>query len=129
MIKGLKVVMIIWSMIVILFGLGFLFAPGKFCSMSGFENPAPYVPFFLALLGMGYIVVGFFVIVAARNPLKHIMWVQMAIVWTPLDAVVALFYIVKGNVSFSQAGAAPILHGILTVALLIFYPWRKMSAD
>lgn len=129
MIKGLKVVMIVWSVIVILFGLGFVFAPGQICSTLGFENPAPYVPYFLALLGIGYIVVGFFVIVAVRNPLKHIMWVQMAIAWTILDAVVALSYMIKGNVSFSQAGMVPILNGVLAVAFLIFYPWHKASAD
>jgi hypothetical protein len=129
MIKGLKVVMIVWSVIAILFGLGFVFAPGQLCSMFGFENPAPYVPYFLALLGIAYIVVGFFVIVAVRNPLKHIMWVQLAIAWSILDAVSALSYMIKGNVSFSQAGMVPILNGVLTVAFLIFYPWHKASAD
>ena len=129
MIKGLKVVMIVWSVIAILFGLGFVFAPGKLCSMFGFENPAPYVPYFLAFLGIAYIVVGFFVIVAARNLLKHVIWVQLAIVWSILDAVSALFYMTKGNVTFSQAGMVPILDGVLAVALLIFYPWHKLPED
>jgi hypothetical protein len=84
MVKGLKVAMAVWAVVGILFGLGFVLAPEQLCSMFGFEKPPTYVPYFLALLGIAYIIAGVFVIIAARDPLKHIMWIQLAIVWSLL---------------------------------------------
>jgi hypothetical protein len=125
MIKGLKVVMIVWAVVGILFGLGFVFAPNQLGSMFGFEKGPAYVPYFLALLGIAYIVGGVFVIIVARDPLKNIMWVQLAIAWSLLDAIAALCFIIRGNVNFSQAGMVPIIDVIFVVAFLVFYPWRK----
>jgi energy-converting hydrogenase Eha subunit C len=125
MIKGLTVVMIVWAVIGILFGLGFVFAPDQLCSMFSFEKGPAYVPYFLALVGIAYIVAGIFVIIATRDPLKHIMWVQLAIAWSLLDALAALYFIIRGNVNFSQAGMVPIMDVVFVVAFLVFYPWRK----
>jgi energy-converting hydrogenase Eha subunit C len=125
MIKGLTVVMIVWAVVGILFGLGFVFAPDQLCSMFGFERGPAYVPYFLALVGIAYIVAGAFVIIAARDPLRHIMWVQLAMVWSLLDAIAALYFIIRGNVNFSQAGMVPIIDVIFVVAFLALYPWRK----
>ena len=126
--KGLKVLMVVWAVVGILFGLGFVFASEQLCSMFGFEKPSAYVPYFLALLGVAYIVAGVFVIIASRDPLKHIMWIQLAIVWSLLDALAALYFIVRGNVTFSQAGMVPIMDVIFFVAFLVLYPWGKTQA-
>ena len=93
--------------------------------MFGFENPPAYVPYFLALLGIAYILAGVFVAIGVRDPVKHIMWVQLVIAWSLLDALAALYFIIRGNVNFSQAGMVPILDGIFVVAFFILYPWRK----
>lgn len=123
--KGLTVVMIVWGVVGILFGLGFVLAPEQLCSMFGFEQAPTYVPYFLGLLGIAYILGGVFVIIAVRDPLKHIMWVQWAIAWSLFDALSALYFIIRGNVNFSQAGMVPIMDVIFVVAFLVFYPWRK----
>jgi hypothetical protein len=125
MIKGLTVVMIVWAVVGILFGLGFVFAPTQICSMIGFEKGPAYMPYFLAFVGISWMLAGVFVIIAARDPLKHIMWVQLAIVWSLLDALAALYFIIRGNVNFSQAGMGLILDIVFVVAFLVFYPWRK----
>jgi hypothetical protein len=127
MVKGLKVVMVIWAIVVILFAIGFILAPGQLCTMFGFMQPPAYVPYFLTLLGIGYLLAGIFIIIAVRDPLKHIMWVQLAIVWSLLDALAALIFIIRGNVNFSQAGMVIIMDGVFTVAFLLFYPWRKAT--
>jgi energy-converting hydrogenase Eha subunit C len=125
MIKGLKVVMIVWGVVGALFGLGFVFAPEQLCSILGYEKGPAYVPYLMALVGIACFVGSLFVIIAARDPLKHIMWVQLAIVWSLLNGIAGLYFIVKGNVNFSQAGMGPIMDVVFIVAFLIFYPWRK----
>jgi len=45
----------------------------------GFEAGPTYLPFYLALLGNAFFISSIFMIIASLDPIKHIMWVQMAI--------------------------------------------------
>ena len=125
MIKGLKIAMIAWAVIGILFGLGFLLAPNQLVAGFGVSLALSYVQYFLTLLGNVYIMTGIFVILAARDPLKQILWLQFAIASSLLDMIAALVFIIRGNLTFSQAGITLILNIFLLVAFLIFYPWHK----
>lgn len=117
--------MIVFGVVSILLGLGFVFAPEKLLSGFGLEQAPASVPYFLALLGNAYIACGFFFIVAARDPLKHIIWAQLGIAWSLLDAIGTLYFLIRGNVNLSQVGVVPILDIIFVAAFLISYPWRK----
>jgi uncharacterized membrane protein YozB (DUF420 family) len=66
-----------------------------------------------------------FFILAARDPLKHIMWVQLAIIWSIFDLIADLYFIIRGDITFRMAGSALIGGVIFLVAFLILYPWRK----
>jgi hypothetical protein len=93
--------------------------------LAGLEKGPAYLPYFLMLIGNAWIGCSVFVIIAARDPLKHIMWVQAAIVWSLLDLITAAYCIIRGIVPFSQAGLVLIINIIFIVAFLILYPWRK----
>ena len=126
--KGLQITLIAWAAIGILFGLEFLFAPGLLFSAGSLQKMPGAVTFFLALLGNMYIITSVFVLLATRDPLKHILWVQMAMAGSLLDLLAALYFIIRGFVPFSQAGITVILNVILLAAFLAFYPWRKTPA-
>ena len=123
MIKGLKVAMILWSAIGILAALGYIIVPQQM--LAGFQNGPSYLPYFLMLIGNAWIVCSVFVIIAARDPLKNIMWLQAAIAWSLLDLITAAYFIIRGIVPFNQAGIVLIINIIFIVAFLILYPWRK----
>jgi hypothetical protein len=124
MIRGLKVAMIIWAAIAILIGLAYIFIPRQLGEMGGFEKAPVWVEYILALLGVCYIAAGSFIIVAARDPLKHIMWVQFAIAVAILNVVVEASSMSRGLVTFSQEGMPLIINAVFAVALLALYPWR-----
>ena len=124
MIKALKVAMIAWSVIAILVGLAYIFIPKQLGQMGNFEKGPAWVKYILALLGICYIAAGAFVIRAARDPLKHIMWVQFAIAVAILTVVVAASSMGRGLVTFSQEGMPLIFNAVFAVALLALYPWR-----
>jgi hypothetical protein len=71
------------------------------------------------------IIAGVFVVIAARDPLKHILWLQLAMVWSFLDLLATLYILLRGVVTFSQAGFVVIINVILLVAFLALYPWHK----
>jgi hypothetical protein len=128
MLKGLKVVMIIWSVVAIIMGLVYIFFPNQLNEMGGYEGSdlATYV---LALLGICYISAGAFVIIAARDPLKHIMWVQFAIAVAFLTVAVAGSSMGRGLVTFSQEGIPLIFNAVFAVLFLALYPYRKVKGS
>ena len=124
MIRGLKIALIAWGAIGILMGLAFIFFPRELGDMVGYEEGPAYVPYFLASLGGAFIAASVFFIVAARDPLKHILWVKFAILWSSLGVVLGLYSIIRDYVNFSQAGMGLIIDAVFTVAFLALYPWR-----
>lgn len=124
MIRGLKVAMIVWGVIGILFGLAFIFVPRQLGAMLGYEEGPKYVPYFLASMGGGVISASVFLLVAARDPLRHINWVKFAILWSLLGAVLGLYSIIRGYVGFGQAGMGIILNAVFAAAFLALYPYR-----
>lgn len=127
MIRGLKVALILFGVISILSGLAHIIAPYQLASMIGFGEipdvcrPVAYV---MAMVGISFIAPGVWLIVAGRDPLRHITWVKFAILWCILAVVAGLYSIIQGVVSFNQVGMVIILDGVFAAAFLVFYPWR-----
>ncbi len=123
MIKALKVAMIVWGIIGILYGLAYILAPNQYGDMFGFEKGPEYVLGLIASLGGCFIAVSVFVIAAARDPLRNISWVKFAILFNLIGLVIGLYSIIRGYVDFAQAGVGIILYAIFAAAFLVFYPW------
>ena len=124
MIRGLRVVMTVWAALGIVLGLGLVFMPEQLGSMQGYARGPAYIPYFLALLGTAFIALGVFLIVAARDPLKNILWVRFAIVWAILAVIVEVSSVARGLVTFTQVGMGLIIDLAAAIALLALYPWR-----
>ena len=127
MIKALKVTMIVWGIMYILFGLAFIFVPTQLGDMFGYEKGPEYVHAMEVMLGMCFIAACVFVIAAARDPLRYISWVKFAILFTILMLVGDLYSIIRGYIDFSYAAMGITLNAIFAAALLAFYPWRAVK--
>ena len=124
MIRALKVTMIVWGIIGILFGLAYIFAPQELGDMFGYEPGPEYVAAILASFGGCFIAVSVFVIAAAQDPLRHISWVKFAILFSVLGLVTELYSVIRGYVDFGQVGMGIILYAVFAAAFLAFYPYR-----
>ena len=124
MIKALKVTMILYAAIGILFGLAYIFVPCQLGAMFGHEAGTASVAALAAALGVSFASACIFLIIAARDPLKHILWVKYAIVFAILMLAAELYSVIMGYLTLGQAGTAIIIHAIIAAALLAFYPWR-----
>ena len=124
MIKALKVTMIVYAVIGILFGLAYIFVPRQLGAMFGYEAGPASVSALAAALGVSFVSACIFLIIAARDPLKHILWVKYAIVFAILMFAAELYSLIIGYIDFSQAGIGIIIHAVFAAALLAFYPWR-----
>ncbi len=124
MMKALKVTMIVYAVIGILFGLAYIFIPRQLGAMLGHEAGPASVAAQGVVLGASFVAACIFLIIAARDPLKHILWVKYAIVFAILMLAAELYSFVIGYLDFSQAVIGIIIHAVFAAALLAFYPWR-----
>lgn len=122
--KALKLAMAVYGAGGTLFGLFYLFFPRQAAEMQGFQADSVYLVATKMALGASLVAVGIFVILAARDPIKHILWLKFAIVFAILFFTVALFSGLYLFADVSQALVGIVLHGVFTTALLAFYPWR-----
>ena len=128
MIKALKVTMIIWGTIAILAGLQYIIFPEQAAERAGFGQIADYVRWFNAFSGAIFISCGVWVIVASRDPIRHINWVKFEITKTLLVLAVTVYSIIQGYVHFSQIGPILVLFAVFAVAFLALYPWRVKAS-
>jgi hypothetical protein len=116
--------MIVWAAIGIIMGLALLFFPAQLSDSMGFGKLTDTSLYLGVNLGVLLIVTSVFIIVAARDPLKHIRWVQAATVMAILDAAIKAYSTMRGFVTFSHVEMGLIIDVIFAVALLALYPWR-----
>jgi hypothetical protein len=125
MLGALKVTLIVYGVVEIIFGLGFTFFMPEMGDMFGFEKGPDWALYVGALLGLTLIAVSIFLIAASRDPLGHIWWVKFGILWAITGVIAGLYSVIRGYADFGQAGMGIIWDAAVTAALLIFYPWRK----
>jgi len=127
MIRALKVALIVFGVIEILLGLSLVIMPNQAASMAGVSEVSGYLTYFMAQLGTCIIALSVFLIIAARDPLRHINWVKFAIVICILGAAAGLYAVVQGAVAFSQAGMQIIMDFVFAVVFLALYPYRAVK--
>jgi hypothetical protein len=59
---------------------------------------------------------------ASADPVRHLVWVQVGIARGALEFGVGIVYLLRGIVTFRQAGLGIILAGLFALAYLLFYP-------
>jgi hypothetical protein len=88
------------------------------------QEGGPTVAALSASYGFGLVAACIFLIIAARDPLKHILWVKYAIVFAILSLAAELYSVILGYITLGSGLTAIILHAVFAAGLLAFYPWR-----
>ena len=131
MLKALKVVLIIFGAISAVMGVLYIFAPGMLMGTMGLEveeMPDAYMPvlYTMAMVGISFIAGGVYLIVAGtRDILRHIYWVQFALLWAILAVAGAMYSVMMGYVTFDQVMMPVIIDGVFFILLMVFYPWGR----
>src|SRR2546426_225204 len=62
--------------------------------------------------------------VAAMDPIRHVVWVQVGIARGALECVLGAIYLARGIVTWQQAGFGIMIAALVTVAYIVLYPRR-----
>ena len=124
MILALKLALVIFGVVEIVFGILFSAFPENTASMAGVNEVSGYLKYTMASLGITLVIASVFIIMAAWNPLRHINWVKFTIVWCIFGALAGLASVIAGYVEFSHAGMQIIIDAAFAVIFLALYPYR-----
>ena len=109
---------------VVLFALGLLFivVPGQVGVAFQFRDLPPIVNYIISMWGCGLASLALGYAVAARDPLRHIAWVQAGIARGALECIVGVSYISRGVVTFQQGWFGIAVAAFIMLAYIVFYP-------
>ena len=120
----LKVVLIVYGVVLLLMGLGGIILPEQVSGMFGVEEINDNILYMTMAVSVFSLVSGIWIIVAARDMLRNIIWVKFAITLAGLSAVLLAYSSLRGYIDFIQVLPAIILWIIFIVLFLVFYPWK-----
>jgi peptidoglycan/LPS O-acetylase OafA/YrhL len=123
--KALKVVLIVYGAVLLLMGLVGIILPEQVSEMFGVEEVNDNIIYMAMAVSVFSLAAGIWILVAARDVLRNIIWVKFSITVAAFSAVLLAYSSIKGYVEFIQVLPAIILWIIFIVLFLIFYPWRE----
>ncbi len=129
MLKALKVILIVYGAIAVVMGVLHIFAPDMLMGMMGLEEmPEACMSalYAMAMVGVSFVAGGVYLIIAGtKDILRHIYWVQFALLWAILAVAGAVYSVIMGYVTFNQVMMPVIVDGVFFILLMAFYPWGR----
>ena len=108
--------------VLFLLGALLIFLPKQVELAFHFKDQPDGVSYIIGLWGCVLATMGFGYVVAATNPIRHVVWVQVGIARGAIELVLGLVYLVCGMVTFKQAGFGIIVAGLISLGYIVLYP-------
>jgi hypothetical protein len=115
--------------LLMLLGGALIFFPVRAELVFGFKDLPAGVSYILGLWGCALATMGLGYVVAASDPPRHLVWVQMGIARGALECLLAMVCLARGIVTHQQAGFGITVAGFITVAYLATYPRSKRGDE
>jgi hypothetical protein len=118
----LRGLLVIDAAVLFLLGGLLIFSPVQVEQAFHFQDLPPAVAYLLGMWGCLMATMGFGYLVAATHPLRYRVWINIGIIRGALECALGIFYLVRGTITFQQAGLGTLVAGLLAVAYVALYP-------
>ena len=118
----LRGLLLLDAAVLFLLGALLMFAPAQVERAFQFKDLPPAVSYLIGLWGCVFVTMGFGYLIAATNPVRHRVWIQVGIARGALECVFGMISLARGTVTFQQAGAGIIVAALISLAYLALYP-------
>ncbi|MBN1855628.1 MAG: hypothetical protein JW846_01585 [Dehalococcoidia bacterium] len=122
--KILKVITVTLGIILIAEGLLDIVMPEQRLSLMGTGENASHVLAYMTILGATWVAAGIWVVVAGRDPLRHIDSMKFVITLPLLLAFALAYSTIKGYVTFDQVAVDLVVDILFALVLFVLYPRR-----
>ncbi len=120
--RPLRVTLIIIGVVQLFLGLPFVVAPGLYNVVLHLSSAPAWTQWFFVMAGARFFALGYGMFLAARDPIRHVAWINAMIAVQAFDWLGTMYTIMTGTISLTQAIDAPYLPIIFIAALLVWYP-------
>ncbi|SRR6266567_5789150 len=124
----LRILLAMDAVVLFLLGLLLILEPKQVELAFHFKDLPGGVSYIIGLWGCVLATMAIGYAVAAMDPIRHLVWVQVGIARGALECVLGAFYVARGIVTWQQAGFGIIVAAVITVAYLVFYPRKPRLA-
>lgn len=118
----LRYLLMLDAAVLFLLGALLILAPGQVERAFDFKDLPEAVGYIIGLWGCVFATLGIGYVVAATDPLRHVVWVQVGIARGALECILGIVYLARGIVTFQQAGFGIIVAALISVAYIVLYP-------
>src|SRR6266496_3341346 len=118
----LQILLAMDAALLFLLGLLLILAPKQVELAFHFGDLPAGVSYIIGLWGCVLVTVAIGYGVAALDPIRHVVWVQVGIARGALECVLGSIYLARGMVSWQQAGFGILVAALITLAYIILYP-------
>jgi hypothetical protein len=118
----LRLLLLLDAVVLALLGVVLIAAPIQVLGAFQFKNLPVGVSYLVGLWGCVVLTLSLGYVVAASNPIRHLVWVQVGIARGLLEFALGLVFVARGVVTFSQAGLGIVLAGAVALAYALLYP-------
>jgi len=121
----LRVLLALDAAVLFLVGALLILAPRRAEFAFQFKDLPEGVSYIIGLWGCVLVTMAIGYAVAATNPLRHVVWVQVGIARGALECVLGVIYLARGIVTWQQAGVGIAVAAFITIAYLVLYPRKS----
>ena len=122
---ALRYVLMVDSAILFLLGALLIFFPDFVEKLFQFQSLPLAVHYLIGMWGCVFATMGLGYVIAATDPVRHVIWVQVGIARGVLECLLGAIYLARGIVTFEQAGVGIIVAGLMALAYAVLYPRRN----
>lgn len=118
----LRNLLLVDAAVLLLLGGLLIFMPEQVERAFHFNELPAGVSYIIGLWGCALVTMGIGYVIAATNPARHIVWVQIGILRGVSECTLGLVYLGRGVVTFQQVGFGIIVAGLMALAYIALYP-------
>ena len=127
--RGLRITLTVIGVFQVLLGALFLAAPGFAAGLFGLTPPAPaWATWLFAMMAARFLGYGYGMFVAARDPRRHVAWIDTMIVIQAIDWIATIAWLATGELTFRQVSTASFAPILFIAGMLWWHPRRLAPA-
>ena len=120
--RPLRLLLLIDAVFLFLLGCALIFAPSRVQEAFQFLNLPPGVGYMVGLWGCGLVTMAAGYLIAATDPFRHLIWIQIGIARGLLECALGCFYLGRGVITFKQSVLGLLMAAFITVGYTVLYP-------
>lgn len=127
--KPLRIALVFIGIVQVVLGVVFAFAPAGFGAMMDLAQAPAWTYWMFGMFSARAWGFAYGMFLAARDPERHIAWIQAMIGVQIVDWLGTMYFVLTGVLTLAQVSSASFLPLIFIGMLVVFYPRQRAASN